>query len=282
MIGLTVAASLTGLLAPRSWAAAPVSDDRIALSLNGSTLTGTNGGGGGSLGWLHNFTPDALLGIAAEHQVLASSHWTFGSVTGAYTLGSPDQRFTFAGEAHEGAGDDGPRAFTYRVEALSVTGTWFRRLSVVAEDRQVDVETTHGNLPRLGVSYLWNPHIQTAVAYQYSVTGNLGTRLTSARIDVYGPAVNFIAGGAWGQASPTILGLGFVLPPRHLSEGYVGLSKPLPWLRSELTLIADYLQLSGGTGIEAGNAGPFDVPRSNKATLTLNYVFHPHAPRSSP
>ena len=282
MVRLTVAASLTGLLAPRLWAAAPVGDDRIALSFNGSTLTGTNGGGGGSLGWLHNFNPDTLVGIAAEHQVLANSHWTFGSLSGAYTLGSADQRYTFAAEVHEGTGDDGPHPFKYRVEALGVTGTYLRRLSVLAEDRQIDVETTHGNLPKLGVSYLWNPHLQTAAAYQYSVGGNLGTRLASGRIDVYGPAVNFIAGGAWGQASPTILGLGFVLPPRRLREGYIGLSKPLPWLRSELTLIADYLQLSGGQGIATATAGPLDVPRSNKATLTLNYVFHPRAPRSSP
>ena len=37
------------------------------------------GGGGGSLRWLHNFSPDTLIGLGAEHQVLSVSRWTFGS-----------------------------------------------------------------------------------------------------------------------------------------------------------------------------------------------------------
>ena len=43
-----------------------------------------------------------------------------------------------------------------------------------------------------------------------------------------------------------------------LREGYVGMTKPLPHLRSDLTLVADYQNLSG----------------SKRATLTLNYIFH--------
>ncbi|MBV9622141.1 MAG: hypothetical protein JO341_14120, partial [Gammaproteobacteria bacterium] len=43
-------------LAPALAAADPSgADDRLTLSLNGGSLTGTNGGAGGALGWLHNF-----------------------------------------------------------------------------------------------------------------------------------------------------------------------------------------------------------------------------------
>src|ERR1019366_9097356 len=63
------------------------SDDRIALSADGSTLTGTNGGGGGSVTWLHNFDADTLAGVAIEHQTLFTSNWTFGSVNGSVTRG---------------------------------------------------------------------------------------------------------------------------------------------------------------------------------------------------
>ena len=62
------------------------SDDRIAVSADGTTLTGTDGGGGASLGWLHNFDTSTLAGIAIEHQGLSDAHWTFGSVNGSMAV----------------------------------------------------------------------------------------------------------------------------------------------------------------------------------------------------
>lgn len=260
---LTIAAAVVCWLAPRSAAGAdstpvPVSDDRIVLSLNGSTLPGTNGGGGGSVGWLHNFDAATLAGVAVEHQVLSVAHWTFGSVNGSVTRDLGDARYSFYGEAHEGAGDDGPHAFRYSVVAAGIIGTYFHRLSVQLEDRQFDVETTHGNLPKLGLSYLVNPHVLTAVSYADSVSGNLGTHLTSARVDVYASKANFLAGAAFGQVSPTVLGLEFVVPGKSLREGYVGVTKPLPHSRGALTLVVDYQDLSG----------------SSRVAVTLNYIFH--------
>jgi len=255
---------------------ASASDDRIALSIDGVRLSGTNGGGGASVGWLHNFDPDALGSVAVEHQDLSVAHWTFGSLIGAVTRGpDAEQRYTFSGEVHEGAGDDGPRAFKYSVEALAVSGTYRHRWSVQLEDKQIDVDTTHGNLPKLGLTCLWNPHFQTALSYSHSVSGNLGTRLTAARIDVFGSALNFLVGGAWGQAAPTVLGFGFVLPPGTLNEAYVGVSKPLPSLRSELTLVVDYIDLPGRSTIPlSSGASSVVVPSSRRVTGTLSYVVH--------
>jgi len=233
-------------------------DDRIALSVQGSTLTGTNGGGGGSIGWLHNFDASSLGILAVEHQDLSVAHWTFGSVTGSLTRGPDDARFSVYGEAHEGTGNDGPTTFNYEIEAVGVIGTFSHRLSAQLEDRRIDVETTHGNLPKIGLSYLWGPHLLTAVAYQYTASGNLGTHMTTARIDCYGAVVNFFGGGAYGQASAAVLNLGIEYPGHQLKEGYVGMSKPFAHKRSELTLIADYQDLSG----------------TKRATLTLNYIFH--------
>jgi len=260
---LTIAAAVVCWLAPRSAAGAdstpaPVSDDRIVLSVNGSTLPGTNGGGGGSAGWLHNFDASTLAGIAVEHQGLSNAQWTFGSVNGSLTRDLGDARYSFYGEAHEGAGDDGPRAFKYSVVAAGIFGTYFHRLSVQLEDRQFDVETTHGNLPKLGLSYLVNPHVLTGVSYADSVSGNLGTHLTSARIDVYTSKANFLADGAFGQASPTVLNLDVNLPGKTLNEGYVGMTKPLRHLRADLTLVVDYQDLSG----------------SGRVAVTLTYIFH--------
>jgi hypothetical protein len=239
--------------------AVSTADDRIALSLNGSTLPRTNGGGGGSVGWLHNFDADTLAGAAAEHQVISSSHWTFGSVNGAVTRGSADARYSYYGEAHEGAGDDGPHPFKYSIVALGMIGTYFHRFSAQLEDRQIEVEKTHGNLPKVGVSYLWNPHVYTTVSYIHSVSGDLGTALTSGRIDVYGPKLNYLAGVSAGQASPAIIGTGFHVPGGGtLKEAYVGATKPFPHWRGDLSLVADYQDLSG----------------SPRFSLTLNYIFH--------
>jgi hypothetical protein len=249
------------LLAPCGvWGADSTATDRIAVSASGSTLTGTNGGAGESLGWLHNFDPDSLITLGAEHQSLSVAHWTFGSIGGALTRGSADDRYTLSAEAHEGAGDDGPHAFHYSIVAAGITGTYFHRLSVQLEDRRIDVETTHGNLPKIGVAYLWSPHWLTSVSYADSVSGNLGTRLGSVRVDKYGTAVNLFGGVAFGQASPAILNLqtGIVAPGHTLREGYLGVSKSFAHARHDVSLIADYLDLSG----------------SKKATLTLSYIFH--------
>ena len=257
---LAVAGIAAFALAPWPAPGADATDDRIAVSADGATLTGTSGGGGGSLGWLHNFDADSLAGVAAEHQVLGVARWTFGSLNGSLTRGPENQRYSVYAEAHEGAGDDGQRAFHYRIEGAGVVGTYFHRLSVQIEDKQIDVEGTSGNLPKVGVSYLWNPHLQTQAGYSSSVSGNLGTHLASARIDEYSAAVNLFAGIAFGQAAPTII-LNFqsgLAQSRQLHEGYVGASKLLPPLRSEVTLVADYQNLSG----------------IKHATLTLNYIFH--------
>lgn len=266
---LPVAALVAGWIVPRMVigadytpavipAPSATSDDRILLSADGSTLPGTNGGGGGSIGWLHNFDADTLAGVAVEHQVVSVAQWTFASVNGSVTGAFGNARYGFYGEAHEGAGDDGPNAFKYSIVAAGVVGTYFNRLSVQLDDRQYEVEKTHGNLPKLGLSYVWNPHVLTTISYAYSVSGNLGTHLTAGRVDLFGSKINFLGGVAFGQVSPTVLGLELAIPGKTLSEGYVGVTKPLPTARGDLTLVVDYQDLSG----------------SSRVAVILNYVFH--------
>jgi len=246
-----------------SGATIDTSDDRIAISLNGSTLPGTNGGGGGSVGWLHNFDADTLAGVAVEHQGISNAQWTFGSLNGAITRGSGNARYSVFGELHEGSGRDGINPLPYHIEVLGLAGTYFRRLSVQLEDKEVDVEKTHGNLPKAGISYLWNPHLQTQVSYADSVNGNLGTQLTSGRIDLFYPGLNSFVGVSHGRVSPSLVGLpgeaeGQVIPGQRLTEVYVGLTRTIAPLRGDLGLIADYQDLSG----------------SKRYKVTLNYIFH--------
>lgn len=256
-----IAAAAACIIMPCVIFAADTSDDRIAVSADGASLTGTNGGGGASLGWLHNFNTDAIAGVAAEHQVLGNAHWTFGSANGSLTVGPDNQRYSMYGEVHEGSGDDGPKAFDYHIEAAGVFGTYFHRVSVQVEDRRIDVETSHGNLPKGGIAYLWNPHYLTTVTYSHSISGNLGTTLTTARLDHYGATVNLFAGAAYGPVAPAIIlnfQAGQEIPARQLHEGYVGATKPFPHLRSELSMVADYQDLSG----------------TKHFIFTVSYIFH--------
>src|SRR5262249_14516865 len=85
LVAVRSVAAVAALLGPTSavHAVPSTADDRIALIANGTSLTNTNGGGGVSAGWLHNFDADTLVGLAAEYQALSVSHWAFASLNGA-------------------------------------------------------------------------------------------------------------------------------------------------------------------------------------------------------
>lgn len=263
------AAAIASLIAPVGLlhAAPSTVDDRILIGLNGETLTGTNGGGGGSLAWLHNFSESALAGVGIDHQTLANAHWTFGTLNGAYTMGPSDQRYSLYGEVKQGGGSTGGNSFGYHVEAVGVIGTYFHRLSVQLEDRQIAIDTVSGNLPKLGVSYLWNPHFQTGLSYAYSAGANLGTRLLTGRFDIYRPGLNLLGGFSFGQATAAVLSYvgstpDIAAPGLRLKEGYVGATLPLPRWRSEVSVILDYQNLSSA------------LTKSERFQGNLNYVFH--------
>ena len=55
--------------------------------------------------------------------------------------------------------------------------------------------TTHGNLPKLGSFLPVESPLLTTVAYQHSVSGNLGTHFDRTRLDRYG-ATRELSGAA--------------------------------------------------------------------------------------
>ena len=253
-----VGSTLLGMLFAAVACAA--TDDRISATLNGGSLSGTNGGIGEAVGWIHAFDADLLASAGVEHQNLYTAQWTFGSLLGSvgHTWGTT--RFNAYGEAHEGAGTDGPRHFHYQIEALGVSGTFFSHLTALFEDRELDVPPTRGNLPKVSLAYLWNPRWLTTASFSSSVSGNLGTHLGSLRADHYASPFNMLGGIAYGRASPTVLNVdtGLIIPGQLLKEVFIGFSKPFPRVRGELTVVGDYLDLAG----------------SRRATLTLSYIFH--------
>lgn len=233
--------------------------DRLLLSANGSTLSGSSGGGGGAVRWLRNLSAESLIGAGVEYQTLADAHWTFASLSGSLTRGSESsKRWTLYGEAHQGSGSTAGDSFSYSVVAAGIARSLTSALSLQLEDRQIDIDKTHGNLPKLGLTYLWNPRLLTTVSYANSVGGNLGTEIVSGRIDFYGQGFSALGGGAFGDAAPAVVNLqtGLVLPERHLKQVFAGLSKPFS--RGELMAVADYLDLAG----------------SERWTLTVSWTIH--------
>jgi hypothetical protein len=240
-----------------SQTAAPIAD-RLTLSANGSTLSAASGGGA-SIGWLRSLRSEAMIGAGIEHQSVADTRWTFGSVHGAFTRKSPAGRnINLHAEIYRGSGEEAERAFSYSVTAAGVTGAVTDRLSLRFETSEIDIDRTNGNLLELGSSFLWNPRFLTDVAYARSVSGNLGTDLVSTRTDYYGARFRVLFGAAFGEAAPSVVNLlpGLSVPDgSSLRQVFGGVSKPLE--RGELLAVVDYLQLGG----------------SKRATLTMSYTI---------
>lgn len=233
--------------------------DRLTVSGSRSTFQDTDDeGGGGSLNYLHYFTPNVIFGIGGEHQFVEDAKLTFGSLRGAMGWGERASRTTLSAEAHVGNGDDNGREFDYAVGVLGLSQSFTNEFSVQLETRQIDIDTSDGNLPKLTLSYLWTPQFLTQVGYAQSVSGNLGTELTTARMDYYGKHINLMLGGATGTANPAVLVLqpGVVLPASQSTQGFLGFGKT--FRHGEVTLMGDYLEVAG----------------SEKITVTLTFTAY--------
>jgi len=224
---------------------APPPEDRLLLSANGAWLTGGSGGGGASALWSHTFAPRDLLNLGAEYQQIANSHWTNGILSGSFGLGSATSASAIYFEAHEGAGDVAQSRFDYSVETAGFLAAATDWLTVQLEERRIDVSASHGNLPKVGLSFRVAKPLLVSVSYADTAGGNLGTQLTTLRLDYAGPALSALAGVATGKAAPAVLNLlgQIVQPAPKLREAFVGLGRPVG--RGAWQLLADYQDLEG-------------------------------------
>ncbi|HYX74374.1 MAG TPA: hypothetical protein VE819_06800 [Steroidobacteraceae bacterium] len=254
--GAPVALAVLSLGRPLIASAAP--EDKLVFSANGMSLTGDHGGGGGAATWLRLFDTGSLIGLGAEYQQIYNSHWTNGTFNGALKLGQGTIKTSLYAEAHVGSGATGGEPFDYRNLAggfISALTPW---LSVQLEERYIDIQPSHGNLPKLGLSFLLARKVLASVSYAQSFGGNLGTKLGTARLDYAGTAITWLIGGAYGPVAPRVLNLigQTVGPPKTLKEGFVGAGKSFG--RADWQLIGDYQDLEG----------------FKRTTITLNCTVH--------
>lgn len=221
-----------------------VTEDRLVFSADGSWLTGGSHGAGGAALWSHTFAPGDVLNAGVEQQQIANAHWTTGALSGSLALGSDAPAISVYGEAHEGAGDIGQRGFHYSVVAAGLVKT-IQWLSVQIEERRIDVDTSHGNLPKLTLAFHVARPLLLSVSYADTLGGNLGTRLTTLRVDYAERPVTALAGVSRGQAAPAVLNLlgQTVEPGPQLTEVFAGLGRSVG--RSDWQLLADHQDLGG-------------------------------------
>jgi hypothetical protein len=238
--------------------AASTADPRLVFSGQGSWLSEDHGGGGGSVTWLRNFGAGDVLGLGAEYQTIANSHWTLGNFNGSLAAGQGALKSILYAEAHEGSGDTAGSPFHYNVVAgglINSPSSWF---TWQLEYRYIDIQPSHGNLPKLALSFRLGTPLLASVAYAQSFGGNLGTKLGTARLDYVGKRFNWLIGAAYGPVSPAVLNIigQQVAAARTLKEGFIGAGKTLG--RADWQLVADYQDLEG----------------FKRTTLTLNCTWH--------
>ena len=113
------------------------------------------------------------------------------------------------------------------------------------EERRIDVDTSHGNLPKLTLSFHVAKPLLVSASYADTVGGNLGTHLTTLRTDYAGPGFSAFAGVAAGRAAPAVLNLlgQIVRPSPKLTEFFAGVGRSFG--RSDWQLLGDYQDLEG-------------------------------------
>ena len=228
------------------------------FSANGETLSGGSGGGGASALWSHSFAPQVVIGAGAEYQQIANSHWTNAVLSGSLGLGSGTPPASLYAEAHEGAGDIGTHSFDYSVVTLGLLYAASPWLTAQLEERRIDVDTSHGNLPKLGLSFRVAKPLLVSASYADTAGGNLGTRLASLRLDYSAAALTALAGAANGRAAPAVLNLlgQIVQSSPRLMELFAGVGHSFG--RADWQLLADYQ----------------DIESFKRTTITLLCTVH--------
>ena len=246
-IGLILLAGVRVAAADQSQqpiAPAPSVGDRLAFSADGAWLTGGSGGGGASALWSHTVGSQDVISAGAEYQQISSAHWTNAVLSGSLAFGAQSGSALYA-DVHEGGGNDGVRGFNYSVVSVGLFYTPAEWLTAQLEERRIDVDTSHGNLPKLGLAFRLAQPLRMSVSYADTAGGNLGTRLASLRLDYAGRAVNALAGAASGRAAPAVLNLlgQIVQPSPKLKEFFAGAGRSFG--RADWQLLADYEDIEG-------------------------------------
>lgn len=212
--------------------------DTMFLNLEFSSLSSASGGGRVAVDWLRAAEGglDYLAGISYAR--LADNDWAVGHFGAFSRIGD---HLSWRGDLHLGTGNRADRSFDYQMVEAGLTWEIVdQRLYLDIEDRYLDIDTTHGNLLELGVTFLPRPRYASKLAYIRSTGGNTESDFVSGRLDIFAGRHRFLGGFAVGRTRPEAVAT-FGGDAAELEQVFVGMAVPISG--PELTVVLDLLRL---------------------------------------
>jgi hypothetical protein len=218
----------------------PAGVDVFNLTAGAEDLSpGGNGGGAGGL-WARTWRHGVSSELGASWASLDGVRWHYGRIGASLRR----TRTLFQAAAELGRGRRPGVEFPYRIYTAGVVANILPgRLFFELSDRYLYVDEARGHLVKVGLSASPRAYIRAELASHFSVTGNLGARYASARLDLLRGRAGGLAGLNVGRSRPEVLRRlvpGAVVSATELYAGIRGSAGP-----HELTLIVDSLWTAG-------------------------------------
>ncbi len=235
--------------------------DQLSLGLDATRVAPVSGGGA-TVDWLHDDGGSARWDLGLTYQRIGSSHWHFGTVGSAWVgTAPPARRWTASASASVGTGRTEGRTFDYQDISASLSRGLAAALTVSARDRQIDVDTAHGNMPAVSLEFVGGTRWLARAEFEKSVSGNLGARIAMLRLDHLARRLGASVGVGVGRVVPVVAIVPSIAPTpvnppvQTLHDAFIGLAWQLGGSKILATL--DHLRL--GSEVHW--------------TLTLNYAI---------
>ena len=223
----------------------PLKHDQILVS---AQLVDNSGATGGimEIDWIHPIVPRFTLVAGASYSEIGDARLWFGRVGGG---GSVGPRTSIEGEIDLGEVQEGGTGFGYRAARVYLTQLLVPgRLELIAEDRFLDIGAAQGNLLKVGFGITTATIGAVGVAYQGTLSGNLGSWAVIARYDFRLRGIGYLMGASVGRSITSSSPLLPAVPTSSSSELFAGVRLPVG--DQEITLILDSI----GTGSTRRNS----------------------------
>ena len=213
--------------------------DVLLVGGRAETLSPGGVGGGGGLEWQHTVARTRMLRLGASAFTLPGARWSSATAGLAAPLGR--LHATIDGTLGHSSLDG-----LYGVTRASVTAPLHRRVLVTAALQGLG-GTSRGTLLEGGLVLQPTSALAVQGSYFQSASGTLGTRLGTAKAILSVGSRRYLAGGAIGRSSPSVIGVRDGAPPQTLVHLFVGTAVPVGRTGDELLLTIERYDLDAAT-----------------------------------
>jgi hypothetical protein len=227
----------TGVLLASMGAAARGADrpDAVVASIQRSWIENAAvNGSATNLNWVHPIAGGSISILGASWKQVGAYHRLLADIGGE--THPADARYSIGGELDVGPVEDGGNSYYHLQTSEHVSHEVTAGHSVAAEHRYISAGPLHGQLLSAAWRYAARSTLTFEIKQAVTVSGNLGSRATSARLDYLGAAQMF-AGGAVGRTAPQLVDAPIPVRGGDFSQCYVGLALPIG--RTTFTVVVD-------------------------------------------